>query len=148
MCWDESAQFKKARANRELRYVLANRVRMQASQRRLLRERAVAALPPLPPAPYEIRTTFPSNHTTLREHLLLPYYAALCCILFLLIPVWVPVSVVIACLEKVGLWPYIKRLFQHLVISPILSAARAVLRPLQYYYGVAIELSDSALGLP
>ena len=150
MCWDEYAQFEKAifeereQSNREQRYVLANRVRMTANQRAsvlLLRERTAAALPPLAPEPYELRTTFPSNHTTLREHLLLPYYAVLCSILFFTTPIWFPVSVAIACLEKVGLWSYIKRPFQHLVLSPILSAARAVLRPLRYSYGLVVGLS-------
>jgi hypothetical protein len=149
MCWDEYAQFEKALfekgESRELRYVLANRVRMDAGQRAstgLLRRRAVASLPPLPREPYELRTTFPSNHTTLREHLLLPYYAVLCSIFFLTSPVWVSVGLVSACLEKVGLWPYIARPIRYLVLSPTLYAARAVFRPLRYSYGVTVRLSQ------
>ena len=117
---------------------------MDAGQRAstgLLRQRAVASLPPLPPEPYELRTTFPSNHTTLREHFLLPYYAVLCSILLLTSPVWVSVGLVSTCLEKVGLWPYIARPIRYLVLSPTLSAARAVFRPLRYSYGVTVGLS-------
>lgn len=113
----------------------------RASALLLLRQRTATALPPLPPEPYEIRTTFPSSHTTLREHLLLTYYAILCSILFFTTPVWLPVSVAIACLEKVGLRPYIESLLQRLVLSPILSAARAVLRPFRYSCGIAVGFS-------
>lgn len=144
ICWDEYSLYKKAlsggreQTSRELRYVLANRVRIEASQRAsavelelLLRQRTAAALPPLPPEPYEIRTTFSSNHKTLREHLLLSYYAVLCTILFFSVPIWLPISGGIACLEKVGLWLYIARLIRYLVLSPILFVARAASRPLQ-----------------
>ena len=132
----------------ELAFVLANRVRMDASQQasaESLRLRLVAALPPLPREPYEIRTTFPSQCTTLREHLLLPYYALLCSVLLLSWPFWLPLSVFEECLKKVGLWPYIKRLFQHLVLSPISLTGRIVLRPLRYCYGAAARLSRDCI---
>jgi len=151
MCWDEYKQYKAAlsdkreRTSSELRYVLANRVRMDQGQRasaELLRSRLVAALPPLPPEPYEIRTTFPSNHRTLRERLLLPYYAILCSTILLLLPLSVLITVIHQCLVKVGLWPYIEKAFRNLVLSPILSAAGTFYRSLQYSYSAGEELSD------
>jgi hypothetical protein len=127
MCWDEYKQFKAAlsdkreRTSSELRYVLTNRVRMNPSQRASAehqRARFVAALPPLPPEPYEIRTTFSSNHTTLRERLLLPYYTVLCSTILLLLPLSVLITVIHQCLIKVGLWPYIEKAFRNLLLSP------------------------------
>jgi hypothetical protein len=106
------------------------------------RARFVAALPPLPPEPYEIRTTFSSNHTTLRERLLLPYYTVLCSTILLLLPLSVLITVIHQCLIKVGLWPYIEKAFRNLLLSPILSAAGIFYRSLRYSYGAGAELSD------
>ena len=150
MCPDEYKRCRtaqadeRARARRELRYVLANRVAMNRSQRTLAAlqlERLVAALPPLPPEPYETSTTFPSNHLQLkREYLLLPYYALFFGTIFLLSPVWVPLGAIIECLVKVGLWPYIEKILRYLLLSTTLYTARITFRLLAYFYGAVVSL--------
>jgi hypothetical protein len=139
----------RARPGPELTFVLANQVRMDQlpiASAGLQRSRRVAALPPLPPEPYELRTTFPSNPVALkREYLLVPYYALFFSTIFLLSPVWVPLGVIIECLVKVGLWPYVERLLRYLVLSPTLSAAQITSRLLGYCYSAAIRLSRGCI---